>query len=129
MNLKNVQLVTIDNENYLLSDETNNELFVFCVNNEMTIAQFDDLLGEGIQWVKNIAVLPEQIGMVYIESKFDEYHKIQPITNENIETIKANEGQCKVEVNYILPVIHEDVNPTQKLFEPILIDNKVIIHI
>jgi hypothetical protein len=129
MNLKEVQLVTIDNENYLLSNETNNELFVFCVNNEMTVARFDDLLGEGIQWVKNIAVLPEQIGMVYVESKFGEYHKIQPITNENIETIKANEGQCKIEVYDILPVIHEDVNPTQKLFEPILIDNKVIIHI
>ena len=129
MNLKDVQLLTIDNENYLLSNETNNELFVFCVNDQMTIAHFDDLLGEGIQWVKNIAVLPEQIGMVYGGSKLGEYHRIEPINNQHIEMIKANDGQCKIEVNYILPTTHEDVDPTQKIFEPVLIDNKVIIHI
>ena len=29
MILKDVELITVDNKNYLLSNETNNELFVF----------------------------------------------------------------------------------------------------
>jgi hypothetical protein len=129
MILKDVELVTVDGENYLTSNETNNKLFIFCINNELTVACFDELLGDGIQWVKNIAVEPEQIGMVYEESKLNEYHKIVPINANHIEAIIANGGHCKIEVNNILPTVHEDTEPTQKLFEPILIDNKVIIHL
>ena len=129
MILKDVELITVDNKNYLLSNETNNELFVFCIDDQLTIAHFDDLLGAGIQWVKNIAVEPEQIGMIYEESKLGEYHKIVPINASHIETINANGGHCKIEVNNILPTVHEDTEPTQKLFEPVLIDNKVIIHL
>jgi hypothetical protein len=129
MRLIDAELITIEGKNYLLSPETNSELFVFCVNNELTIGYFDDLLGDGIQWVKNIAVEPEQIGMMYEETKLNGYHKIIPITPEHIEAIKQNGGKCKIEMDELLSTVHDDLTPNQKIFEPILIDNKVIIHL
>ena len=129
MILKEVELITVDGENYLTSTETNNELFIFCINNELTVAYFDELLGDGIQWVKNVAVQPKQIGMVHMETKLNNYHNIVPITEKDINQIKSNGGKCWIEVDQLVPTIHNDFNHNQNIFEPILIDNKVIIHI
>ena len=95
----------------------------------LSVAYFDELLGDGIQWVKNVAVQPKQIGMVHMETKLNNYHNIVPITEKDINQIKSNGGKCWIEVDQLVPTIHNDFNHNQNIFEPILIDNKVIIHI
>ena len=41
MILKEVELITVDGENYLTSTETNNELFIFCINRNKKLHYFD----------------------------------------------------------------------------------------
>ena len=53
MNLKEVKMVVIDDKIYLLSNETNNKHFVFSIGGNLTIGEFDDLLGDEIDWVMN----------------------------------------------------------------------------
>jgi hypothetical protein len=129
MNLKEVELITVEGANYLASNETNNDLFIFSINNKLTVAYFDELLGDDIMWVKNVAATPEQIGLIYEGIVNSEYHKIVPITQEHIDQIKEKSGKCFIEVMNIYDKLPDDVDVKTKTFEPILVDNKVIIHL
>lgn len=129
MNLKEVELITVGGVNYLTSHETNNNLFIFSVNKKLTVACFDELIGDDIDWVKNIAVVPEQIGLVHRGIENNQYHKIAPITEHDINQIKNNSGKCFIEVMQLYDKLPDDIDVKTKTFEPILIDNKVIIHL
>ena len=128
MNLKEVKMVTLNDKFYLLSNETNNKYFIFSINGELTEAEFDDLIGDQIDWVMNIAVEPEQIGLVYIGAE-GENHKISNITNEHISNIMSNNGKCFIEMMNPEDYDHLDLELGKYEFTPILLDNKVIIHL
>ena len=129
MNLIEAELITVDDKNYLTSHQTNGELFIFSINDKLTVAYFDELLGDDIQWVKNVVVEPEQIGLLHLGVNTDGVHQMAPVTQEVIDLIKSNQYKCFIEVDQIYQEQHDDISVSQKIFEPILIDNKVIIHL
>ena len=129
MILKEVELVVVDGKNYLASADTNNELFIFSIGDTLTVAYFDDLLGSEIQWVKNVAIEPEQIGYVFKGGKDDDVYEMALITDEDINTIKQNDGKCYIEVSELFETTPDDLEIHQTTFIPVLIDNKVIIHL
>jgi hypothetical protein len=114
MLLKEVELRVIDNQIYILSDDSDSELFVFSINGELTVAYFDDLLGDQINWVKPVLVEPNEIGWVN-EGVNEGIFKITPLNDKHIDIIQSNGGVCSIEIN-------EDSTP-------LLLESKVIIHI
>jgi hypothetical protein len=129
MTLKEVQLVTINDEHYMLSDDSNSELFVFCINNELVVANFDELLGAQIQWAKPVLIEPESIGWVN-EGETDNLFRLTLLSNHHLDRISDNEGICKIEVNQIDTKLIEDFDPLLHLgYTPIFHQSKVIIHI
>jgi hypothetical protein len=129
MILKEVQLVTIKDEHYILSNDSLNELYVFSIENELVIANFDELLGENIQWVKPILIEPESIGWVN-EGEIDGLFQIKPLNDDHLNKIKSNGGVCKIETTQIDTGLLEDFNPLSHLsYTPIFYKSKVIIHI
>ena len=129
MSLKEVKMVIIDNKIYLLSGETNNDDFVFSVNGDMVIGAFDDLLGDQIDWVMNVAIQHEQIGLIYDGLELNEYHRIVQLNGEHIAKIMNNNGRCFIEMVNPINQEHKDIELGSNIFEPILIDGKVIIHL
>jgi hypothetical protein len=129
MILKDVYFVTVDNEYYLLSDESVNPLWCFSVNEELVIGEFNDLIGEEIDWVKNVVALPFMIG--YFSEKDDnDTFKMIPLNNEYLEKILKNGNKCKIEVEVINTENIIDFNPSiHNSFTPVLLNNKVIMHI
>jgi hypothetical protein len=128
MNLKEVKMVVIDDKIYLLSNETNNKHFVFSIGGNLTIGEFDDLLGDEIDWVMNIAIEPEQIGLFYGGLELNEFHRIVPLSDENVNGILANNGKCFIEMINPDEYTHLDLELGGNQFTPVLIDNYVIIH-
>jgi hypothetical protein len=131
MILKEVQFVTIEGRHYILSNDSMNQLFVFSINDQLVVANFDELLGEQIQWAQPVLVEPEFIGFVN-EGEVNGLFKINHLSDEHLEKIKNNGGICKIEVNPINMGIIDD--PTflphlAKTQTPIFHDSKVIIHI
>jgi hypothetical protein len=129
MTLKEVQLVTVNGEHYILSDDSNHNLFVFSVDGELTVANFDDLLGDQIQWVKPVLIEPESIGWVN-EGETDGLFWLTLLSNHHLDRIRDNNGVCKIEVNEINTKLIEDLDPLLELsYTPIFHQSKVIIHI
>ena len=131
MILKEVQLVTVQDKHYILSNDSMNQLFVFSINDELIVANFDDLLGEQIQWAKPVLIEPEFIGFVN-EGEVDGLFKLTLLSDEHLGIIKNNGGVCKIEVNPINSGIMGDPNISPHLTNtqtPIFHDSKVIIHI
>jgi hypothetical protein len=116
MKLKEVQLVTLNGENYLLSDDTTSDLFVFSINNELILADFEELLGSEIQWTKPVLIKPDGIGWVN-EGLDNGLFRLTLLSNHHLEDIRNNNGVCKIEVNEY----DNDV--------PIFYQSKVILHI
>ncbi len=129
MTLKEVQLVTINDEHYILSDDSNGELFVFCINDELIVANFDDLLGDQIQWAKPVLIQPESIGWVN-EGETDGLFRLTLLSDYHLDKIRDNNGICKIEVHQIDTKLIEDFDPLLHLdYTPIFHQSKVIIHI
>jgi hypothetical protein len=129
MILKDVYFVTIDGEYYLLSDVTTNPLWCFSINGKLIIGEYDDFIGDQIDWVKNVVVLPQMIG--YFSEKNDgDTFKMIPLNNEYLEKILKNGNKCKIEVEVINTENIIDFDPAiHNSFTPVLLDNKVIMHI
>jgi hypothetical protein len=129
MILKDVYFVTIDGEYYLLSDVTTNPLWCFSINGKLIIGEYDDFIGDQIDWVKNVVVLPQMIG--YFSEKNDgDTFKMIPLNNEYLEKILKNGNKCKIEVEVINTENIIDFDPAiHNYFTPVLLDNKVIMHI
>jgi hypothetical protein len=126
--LKEVELVIVDGQKFLLADDTINDLWVFNIDDKLSIGHFDDLLGAAIKSVKNIFIEDDIIGFVN-ESSDNDVFRIVPLNQDHIDEILANGGSCRVEVveknNDLL-----DFNPSvHNRYEPILLEGKVIIHI
>jgi hypothetical protein len=129
MTLKEVQLVTVNNEHYILSDDSNYNLFVFSINDELIVANFDDLLGDQIQWVKPVLIEPESIGWVN-EGETDGLFELTSLSDNHLNQIRTNNNICKIEVNEINTNLIEDFDPLLHLgYTPIFYESKVIIHI
>jgi hypothetical protein len=109
MNLKEVKMVVIDDKIYLLSNETNNKHFVFSIGGNLTIE-------------------PEQIGLFYGGLELNEFHRIVPLSDENVNGILANNGKCFIEMINPDEYTHLDLELGGNQFTPVLIDNYVIIH-
>jgi len=125
---KEVELVIIGGQKFLLANDTINDLWVFNVNNKLSIGYFDDLLGSDIKWVKNVFIEDNMIGFVNEDSNNDVF-RITPLNQNHIDKILSNDGICRIEVmernNDLL-----DFNPSiHNKCEPVLLDGKVIIHI
>lgn len=130
MKLKEVQLVTINNENYILSDEFCGQLFVFSVNDNLVVANFDELLGEQIQWAKPILVEPNGVGWVNEGVDVNGLFKLTLLSPHHLEIIKSNNGVCRIEVEEIDTKLFEDFDPLIDVsFVPLLYQSKVIIHL
>lgn len=130
MTLKEVQLVTVNDEHYILSDDSTSNLFVFCIDNELTVAYFDELLGDAIQWVKPVLIEPESIGWVNEGEESDGLFRLTLLSNHHLDQIRSNNGVCKIEVNQIDTKLIEDFDPLVHLaYTPIFHQSKVIIHI
>jgi hypothetical protein len=126
--LKEVELVIVDGEKFLLSDDTINDLWVFNVHDNLTVAHFDDMLSPDIKWVKNIFIEDNMIGVVNEDFENDAF-RIVPINQDHIDKILSNGGVCRIEIeernNDLL-----DFNPSvHNKYEPVLLEGKVIIHI
>jgi hypothetical protein len=129
MILKDVYFVTIDGEYYLLSDVTTNPLWCFSINGKLIIGEYDDFIGDQIDWVKNVVVLPQMIGY-FSEKNDDDTFKMIPLNNEYLEKILKNGNKCKIEVEVINTENIIDFDPAiHNSFTPVLLDNKVIMHI
>jgi hypothetical protein len=129
MILKDVYFVTIDGEYYLLSDVTTNPLWCFSINGKLIIGEYDDFIGDQIDWVKNVVVLPQMIGY-FSEKNDDDTFKMIPLNNEYLEKILKNGNKCKIEVEVINTENIIDFDPAiHNAFTPVLLDNKVIMHI
>jgi hypothetical protein len=134
MKLKEVQLVTIDGRHYILSDDSNSELFVFSIDDQLTVAYFDELLGDTIQWVKPVLIEPDNIGWVNegVNENIngEDVYKLTFLSNHHLEIIKSNNGICKIEVDEIDVDLISDFDPTiHTSFKPIYHHSKVIIHL
>jgi len=129
MILKDVYFVTIDGEYYLLSDVTTNPLWCFSINGKLIIGEYDDFIGDQIDWVKNVVVLPQMIGY-FSEKNDDDTFKMIPLNNEYLEKILKNGNKCKIEVEVINTENIIDFDPAiHNSFTPVLLNNKVIMHI
>jgi hypothetical protein len=126
--LKEVELVIVNGEKFLLSDDTINDLWVFNIHDKLTVAHFDDMLSPDIKWVKNIFIEDNMIGVVNEDFENDAF-RIVPINQDHIDKILSNGGVCRIEIeernNDLL-----DFNPSiHNKYEPVLLEGKVIIHI
>jgi hypothetical protein len=128
--LKEVELVIIGGEKFLLATDTINDLWVFNVNDKLSIGYFDDMLGSDIKWVKNVFIENDLIGVVnedYI-SETDVF-RITPLNQNHIDKIISNGGLCRIEVEE-RNIDLLDFNPSiHNRYEPVLLDGKVIMHI
>jgi len=130
MKLKEVQLVTIDDKHYILSDDSKSDLFVFSIDDKLTVASFDDLLGDAIQWVKPILAEPDSIGWVNEGVNENGLHKLNILSKHHLDIIKSNNGICRIEVDEINTNLISDFDPmTHVSFTPIYHQSKLIIHI
>lgn len=130
MTLKEVQLVNVNGENYIISDSSNSELFVFSIDNQLTVAYFDELLGDAIQWVKPVLVEPEAIGWVNEGVNSDGLYTLTLLSERHLDTIRLNNGVCKIEVEELDITLIEDFDPLIHMsFTPIFHQSKVIIHL
>lgn len=130
MRLKEVELVTIDEKNYILSDDSKSDLFVFCVDDNLIVANFDELLGDTIQWVKPVLAEPDNIGWVNEGVNENNLYKLTLLSKHHLEMIKSNNNICKIEVDEIDTNLISDFDPTTNVnFTPIYHQSKVIIHI
>lgn len=130
MKLKEVQLVTIDDKHYILSDDSKSDLFVFSIDDKLTVASFDDLLGDAIQWVKPILAEPDSIGWVNEGVNENGLHKLNILSKHHLDIIKSNNGICRIEVDEINTNLISDFDPmTHVNFTPIYHQSKLIIHI
>lgn len=126
--LKEVELVVVNGEKFLLADDTINDLWVFNIDDKLTVAHFDDMLSPDIKWVKNIFIEDNMIGVVNEDFENDAF-KIVPLNKDHIDKILSNGGVCRIEIeernNDLL-----DFNPSiHNKYEPVLLEGKVIIHI
>jgi hypothetical protein len=130
MKLKEVQLVTIDDKHYILSDDSKSDLFVFSIDDKLTVASFDDLLGDAIQWVKPILAEPDSIGWVNEGVNENGLYKLNILSKHHLDIIKSNNGICRIEVDEINTNLISDFDPmTHVSFTPIYHQSKLIIHI
>ena len=130
MILKEVKLVTVDNENYIISDESDSELFVFSIDDKLTVAYFDELLGAGIQWARPVLIEPEAIGWVNEGVNTDGLHMLTVLSERHLDTIRLNNGMCKIEVEELDTSLIQDFDPLINMsFTPIYHQSKVIIHL
>lgn len=126
--LKEVELVIVNGEKFLLADDTINDLWVFNIDDKLTVAHFDDMLSPDIKWVKNIFIEDNMIGVVNEDFENDAF-RIVPLNQDHIDKILSNGGVCRIEIeernNDLL-----DFNPSiHNKYEPVLLEGKVIIHI
>jgi hypothetical protein len=126
--LKEVELVIVNGEKFLLADDTINDLWVFNIDGKLTIGHFDDMLSSDIKWVKNIFIEDNMIGVVNEDFENDAF-RIVPLNQDHIDKILSNGGVCRIEIeernNDLL-----DFNPSiHNKYEPVLLEGKVIIHI
>lgn len=126
--LKEVELVIVNGEKFLLADDTINDLWVFNIDDKLTVAHFDDMLSPDIKWVKNIFIEDNMIGVVNEDFENDAF-RIVPLNKDHIDKILSNGGVCRIEIeernNDLL-----DFNPSiHNKYEPVLLEGKVIIHI
>ncbi len=129
MTLKEVQLVTVNDKNYILSEDHGAELFVFCVDDVLYVGHFNDFVDLKIKWVKPILIEPEYIGWVN-EGEFDGLFKLTLLSNHHLDKIRENNGICKMEVRQINSGLIEDLNPLSYLnYTPIFHNSKVVLHL
>jgi hypothetical protein len=126
--LKEVELVIVNGEKFLLADDTINDLWVFNIDDKLTIGHFDDMLSSDIKWVKNIFIEDNMIGFVN-ENYENDIFRIVPLKQNHVDKIISNGGACRIEVeernNDLL-----DFNPSiHNKYEPVLLEGKVILHI
>jgi hypothetical protein len=130
MNLIEVQLVTIDDEHYILSNDSNSELFVFSIDNQLTVAYFDELLGDAIQWAKPVLIEPNAIGWVNEGVNDEGLYTLTLLNDSHLDRIRLNNGVCRIEVDDINTELIEDFDPLIHMsYTPILHKSKVIIHL
>ena len=131
MILKDVELVQVDNEYFLLSDESVNSLWCFSINGTLVIGYFDDFLGKDIDWVKNVIALPEMIGFCVEGANDDGTFTMRYVNDDHVKKIIENDNKCKIEVETLNTENIIDFNPSlHNSFSPVLLDNTfVIIHI
>lgn len=114
---------------YLLSDNTVNPMWAFSINGKITIGEFNDLMGDQIDWVKNVIATPNMIGY-FSEEENNGVFNLTQLNDDHIQQIMDNDSKCKIEVMSLNVENIEDFDPKiHNSFSPILLNNKVIIHI
>ncbi len=135
---KQVEFLSIDDKCYFVSKLDDNchedDLFIFNIDNKLTEAYFDDLLGSGIKWVKKVIVEPKQIGWLFNEGP--PHDRNQDYRGKFIEPVRIPKEQFENGKIYEIEMIDEFSNPEEfkdeGLFDskakPKLIEGKVIIY-
>jgi hypothetical protein len=128
MILKDVILETINGKPYLLMNEIMDDYCAFSIGGEIYIRKYAETFDLNTDWVRGILVKPENIGLVHYGSA-DDTHIIGELNEQAILNIKANGGNCKIEIMKIHSLNKPDVSLENIKFEPIMVNDKVVIYL
>jgi hypothetical protein len=128
MYLKNVTLMTANYNHYLTVDEIT-ERCLYSVDGERYEDLYSNTLNQEVDWVKGIIAGPEQIGLVYERELPGGMCLLSPFNGYYLIEIEKNNGSCKIEIQEPSHQDKTDLHPKDIKIEPLLVDNKVVIHL
>jgi len=128
MTLKDVTLITANNNHYLTVDEIT-ERCLYCVNGEQYEDLYSNTLDQKVDWVKGIIAGPNQIGLVFERELSGGLCLLSPFNGYYLAEIEKNNGSCKIELQEPSHHNKNDIHPKDIKIEPVLVDNKVVIHL
>ena len=128
MYLKDVTLITANYNHYLTVDEIT-ERCLYCVDGERYEDLYSNTFNQEVDWVKGIIAGPDQIGLVFEKDLDGGMCLLSPFNGYYLAEIEKNNGSCKIEIQEPLHHDKNDIHPKDIKIEPVLVDNKVVIHL
>jgi len=130
MILKNVKLINDCGVLYLLIDEIDeNGYCAFSMGGGLYIRKYAETYDLLPDWIMGIIAYPEQIGLVFERELYGGVCLLSPFNNYYLLEIEKNNGFCKIEIQKPLHHDKNDIHPKDVKIEPVLVDNKVVIHL
>jgi hypothetical protein len=128
MTLKDVTLITANYNHYLTIDEIT-ERCLYSVDGERYEDLYSNTLNQQVDWVKGIIASPDQIGLVYEKELNGGLCLLSPFNGYHLSEIEKNNDSCKIEIQEPLHFDKNDIHPKDIKIEPLLVNNKVVIHL
>jgi len=128
MYLKDVTLITANYNHYLTIDEIT-ERCLYSVDGGRYEDLYSNTLNQQVDWVKGIIAGPDQIGLVYEKELNGGLCLLSPFNGYHLSEIEKNNGYCKIEIQEPSHLDKNDIHPKDIKIEPLLVNNKVVIHL